>query len=132
MSATFQERYERARPSYVRINDKRFADLPAGTTILIPSPRDIEHEINQLEPGEIVAPTELRRRLAAHHGTDGTCPVMTGVHLRIVAELALDRIDAGVPASLVAPFWQVIAPDSSLAQKLPGGPQRIAQLRNAI
>lgn len=130
MSATFQEKYDRARPSYVRVNDKRFADLPAGTTILIPSPHDIEQVLSRLDPGEFILPKELRRRLANEYGTDGTCPVMTGMNLRIVAELALSRLDAGIPLSEIVPVWQVITPDSPLAQKLPGGAQRIAHLRN--
>lgn len=131
MSATFQEKYDRARPSYVRVNDKRFADLPAGTTILIPSPHAIEQVLSQLDPGEYISPKELRSRLANEYGTEGTCPVMTGMNLRIVAEVALTRVDAGIPLSEIVPVWQVITPDSPLAQKLPGGAQRIEHLRNA-
>jgi len=131
MSATFQEKYDRARPSYVRVNDKRFADLPAGTTILIPSPHAIEQVLSQLDPGEYISPNELRSRLANEYGTEGTCPVMTGMNLRIVAEVALTRVDAGIPLSEIMPVWQVITPDSPLAQKLPGGAQRIEYLRNA-
>ncbi len=37
-----QQRYDSARPSYTKVNEKRFADLEAGTTVLIPSPQDIE------------------------------------------------------------------------------------------
>ena len=130
MSGTFQQKYDRARPSYVRVNEKQFADLPAGTTILIPSPRDIEDALLELAPGEFILPKELRRRLAEEHGTDGACPVMTGMNLRIVAELALNRVDAGFSAREIVPVWQVITPDSALAHKLPGGPKRIAQLRD--
>lgn len=90
MAMTFEEKYERARPSFIKVNEKRFADLEAGTTVLIPSPQDIEREV----------------------------------------ELALGELDAGVPAGDVPPVWQVISPDSPLASKLPGGPVRIAQLRD--
>jgi hypothetical protein len=130
MSATFQEKYDRARPSYVRVNTNRFADLPAGTTILVPSPHDIELELRRLKPGEHIVPKELRSRLSERHRTEGTCPVMLGMHLRIVAEVALARIAAGVPMADVAPVWQVIAPESTLAQKLPGGAAHIIYLRD--
>lgn len=49
MAMTFQQKYDGAGPSSIRVNKKRFADLEAGTTILIPSPRDIEAEIERLE-----------------------------------------------------------------------------------
>lgn len=101
--ATYQERYDSARPSYIRVNDKKFADLPAGTTVLIPSPSDIEHELNGLAADEHITLTELRQRLAERHDADGTCPVMCGMNLRIVAELALEALDAGLPKAEVVP-----------------------------
>lgn len=137
-----QQRYDSARPSYTKVNEKRFADLEAGTSVLIPSPQDIEGVIEDLAPAETLTLTELRQRLAQRHGADGSCPVMTGMNLRIVADLALEAIDAGHdPAeasgsavgdeggSEVVPFWKVVEPTSSLASKLPGGPTRIRQLR---
>lgn len=131
MALTAAERYDRARPSYTRVNGKRFADLDAGTTILIPSPRDIEAEIARLSPGETLDLTALRRRLAERHDADGACPVMTGMNLRIVAERALDHLDSGADTEEVAPFWRAVAPDSALAKKLPGGSERITDLRRA-
>lgn len=128
--ATYQERFDGARPSYIKVNEKKFADLPAGTTVLIPSPADIQHELNQLDAGEHVTLTELRGRLADRLGADGTCPVMCGMNLRIVAELALEALDAGVPAHQVVPVWNGIDPTSKLASKLPGGPTRIRALRS--
>ncbi len=81
MTATWQEKYDTARPSHTRVNDKKFADLEAGTSILIPSPIDIQAEIAALEPDETIVLGELRRRLAKRHGADGTCPVMCGDEL---------------------------------------------------
>ena len=127
--ATYQERFDGARPSYIKVNEKKFADLPAGTTVLIPSPSDIQHELNQLGTDEQITLTQLRRRLAERHDADGTCPVMCGMNLRIVAELALEALDAGVPQDDVVPVWNGIDPSSNLAKKLPGGPGRIEQLR---
>ena len=129
MPLSFNEKYDRARPSYVRVNGKRFADLPAGTTILIPSPQDIEAELSRLVPGEYIGAIELRRRMAQRHGTEGTCPVMTGMNLRIVAERALDQLSAGMSMSDVAPVWLAIDPTSPLGQKLPGSSARMADLR---
>ena len=132
MSASFQERYDTATPSYIRVNDKRFADLEAGTTILIPSPADIAAEIESLPTHETIDLGELRRRLAARHGADGACPVMTGMNLRIVAELSLEGLDAGAPEHAVVPVWKAVDPKSALAKKLPGGVARITDLRSRI
>ncbi len=132
-----QERYDSARPSYTKVNEKRFADLEAGTSVLIPSPQDIEQVIDDLDPAETLTLSQLRQRLAQRHGADGSCPVMTGMNLRIVADLGLEAIDAGHDPAVsgefggeVVPFWKVVEPTSSLASKLPGGPDRITQLRS--
>lgn len=129
MAASYQERYDTAKPSYTRVNDKRFADLEAGTTILIPSPADIAAEIEALDVNELIDLSELRRRLATRHGAEGSCPVMTGMNLRIVAEISLEELAAGAPTEAVVPVWKAIDPKSALAEKLPGGVARVTALR---
>ena len=129
MAKTLQERYDNAPPSYLKINERRFADLAAGATILIPSPADIDAEIRLLRNEQLLDQSDLRHLLAQRHGADGACPVMTSINLRIVAELAIQALDDGAALSEVTPVWQVIAPESPLATKLPGGPNRITKLR---
>ena len=129
MPASFQDRYDTAKESYIKTNDKQFADLPAGTTVLIPSPQDIESVVNALPEGNTLNLTELRGALAEMHDADGTCPVMCGMNLRVAAEVTLEAIDAGVPQGEVVPIWNVIEPKSNLAKKLPGGVERIRRLR---
>jgi len=131
MALSYQERYDRAGPSSTRVNEKRFADLEAGSMILVPSPQDIESEIARLDEGDTITFGELRVRLTERYGGDGSCPAMTGMHLRIVAELALEALDAGVQAEAVTPVWRVIDPTSPLAAKLPGGEERIRALRQS-
>ena len=127
MAASFHDRYNNATPTYIRTDDKQFADLPAGSTILIPSPQDIEAEVSRA--AEPITFTELRHSLAERHGAEGCCPVMTGMNLRVAAEVTFDALDAGVPAEDVVPIWNVIDPTSALAGKLPGGSKRVASLR---
>ena len=129
MVATWQERFDNAKPSYTRVNDKKFADLEPNTTTLIPSPADIQREIDDLAAGETMELTELRNRLADRHGADGTCPVMAGMNLRVVAEVCFGALDAGVPPAQLSPVWNAISPTSPLASKLPGGPERVHALR---
>ncbi len=73
----------------------------------------------------------MRRELAAMHGADAACPVSTAIFLRTVAEAAWDEIEAGKPASEVAPFWRVVDPKSPLARKLRAGADWIEQQRAA-
>ncbi len=131
MLVNFQARYDDAAPSYTKVNDKKFADLDAGTTILIPSPQDIEAEINKLKPGHVIELGELRSRLADCHGADVACPVMTGMNLRVVAELAFDALDAGHPVDDVVPVWRAVGPSSTPAKKRSGPPELIRKLRSA-
>lgn len=129
MAINFTERYDTARPSYVKTNEKRFADLPAGTTVLIPSPQAIEAVVDGLEPGKTLTLTELRRVLAERHGAEGCCPVMAGINLRVAAEVTFDALDAGVPPDAVVPIWKAIDPNGILAGKLPGGAERVLALQ---
>jgi hypothetical protein len=129
MSLSWQQRFDTGRPTYIKVNQKKFADLEAGTSVLIPSPRDIAVEIERLDDEETLSLTQLRQRLAERHDADGTCPVMCGMNLRVVAELTYEALDAGVPKSETVPVWKVIEPTSALAKKLPGGVDRLVQLR---
>ena len=129
MSVDFQARYDQAPPSYTKVNEKKFADLEAGTSILIPSPQDIEGVVNELSPGQTIELGELRARLADRHGADGSCPVMTGMNVRVVAELAFDALDAGVPVDQVVPVWRAVGPASTPAKKRAGASELIRRLR---
>lgn len=129
MSTDFQRRYDNAKPSYLKTNEKRFADLPAGSSVLIPSPQDIEAVVHDLGEDEVLSLTELRNELASRHGADGCCPVMAGKNLRVAAEMTLDVMDAGTPEGEVVPIWKAIDPAGTLAPKLSGGVDRVRSLR---
>jgi hypothetical protein len=118
-------------PHQVRL-DKDFAGVPAGSLLLISCPQEVEHYLRtRVPPGETRAVQQMRRELAALHGADAACPVSTAIFLRTVAEVAWDEIEAGTPASQVAPFWRVVDPQSPLAKKLRAGSAWIAQQRAA-
>ena len=118
-------------PHQVRL-DKDFAGIPAGALLLISCPLEVEDYLRtRVPPGETRAVQQMRRELAALHGADAACPVSTAIFLRTVAEAAWDEIEAGTPASQVAPFWRVVEPGSPLAKKLRAGSDWIAQQRAA-
>ena len=61
----------------------------------------------------------LRRELARAHQCDATCPVSTAIFLRVAAEAAIENLQQGTAITDISPFWRVIAPDSTIARKLP-------------
>ncbi len=108
-----------------------FADIPAGSNMLIPTPQIIDSYINQIGYGKRINPKIMRKDLALAHHADYTCPVTTGIFLRIVAEANYEKLLQGMNATEITPFWRVIEPNSPLAKKLTFGQEFILkQLEN--
>jgi hypothetical protein len=111
--------------------DRRFAGHHPGDLMLISTPRAIKARIRRLRPGTALTIAEFRDRLADSADADFTCPLSTGIFLRIVAESALEEMQAGSPVVEITPFWRAIEPDSALASKLSCGPQFITRMRRS-
>lgn len=105
-------------PKKVRL-DAPFAGIPAGTLLFVGTPQIIDAYIRKVPAGETRTVLRLRRDLARQNGCEATCPVSTAVFIRMVAEAALEDLDAGLGAAEVTPFWRVVEPDSTIARKLP-------------
>jgi hypothetical protein len=97
--------------------------------MLIASPAILDEYVRSIPQGQTVSVKDMRNELADRHRADHTCPVTTGIFLRIVAEAAWERHLAGEPIPTITPFWRVIEPDSALAQKLACGTEFIAEQR---
>lgn len=123
------DRYEGAKPTQVRIQEKPFGGLMPGEMVVIPSPHDVERALRRIPPGHTRTQRQLRSAIATHHEADNACPAMTGFQLRAVAELAVVELEAGLPISELAPFWRVVEPDSKIAGRLPRGANLITDLR---
>ena len=109
-------------PKLVRIPPK-MSRLGKGM-MLIPTPWLVDEIVRQVPRGRLVTVGEIRRKLAADFSADVTCPLTTGIFIRIVAEAAEeDRANGRTP---VAPYWRVIKDDGSLNTKFPGGIQQQA------
>lgn len=105
----------------VKCIDVPYAGAPAGSRMLIPTPRLIDAYLWQIPVGQTVAPELMRRDLAADQSADFSCPLTSGIFLRIAAESALEEMANGRTALEVAPFWRVVDPRSPLAGKLSCG-----------
>ena len=61
----------------------------------------------------------MRRKLAADFATDVTCPLTTGIFVRIAAEAAEEDRVSGKRG--LTPYWRVVKDDGGLNPKYPGG-----------
>ncbi len=109
--------------------DKAFAGMPAGCLMYISTPQEIDGYIRQLKPGQFIDGKQLRAELATKHQAEYTCPVTTGIFLRIVAEAAFEALNKGSKMTDITPFWRAIEAQSPLAKKLACGTQFIEEIR---
>ena len=93
--------------------------------MLIPTPRLVDAIVRQVARGRLVTVAEIRRKLAADFSADVTCPLTTGIFIRIVAEASEE--DRANGRKRVAPYWRVIKDDGSLNPKFPGGVEQQAR-----
>ena len=117
---------ENKEPKIKRI-DIDFADIPAGSNMLIATPKIIDNYIQEIGVGKRIDTKTLRKDLALAHNADYTCPVTTGIFLRIVAEANYEKLQQGKHVKEITPFWRVIEPKSVLAKKLTFGQDFLLQ-----
>ena len=90
-----------------------------GGTVLVPHPRDVEAVIRTVRRGRLVTVGQIRQYLAGKFQTDSTCPLTTGIFIRLTAEAAEEDARAG--KTKITPYWRVVRDDGSLNPKFPGG-----------
>jgi hypothetical protein len=107
-----------AKPPHTVVTDKDFAGVPAGSKLLISSPKHIEKFLLAQPYGRNFTVQQMRKELAKQSRCDAACPVSTSIFLRIVAENAYERAQAGEPMETIPPVWRVIDAKSPLMKKL--------------
>ena len=103
----------------IKTIDKKFADIPEGSKMLIASPPIIDEYVKSLDYGKFVEPIKMRDDLAKQYQADKTCPVTTGIFLRIISEASYEEFVIGIDT--ITPFWRIVDPKSKLASKLTCG-----------
>jgi len=87
--------------------------------MLIAKPREVGTVVRTIRKGRLITVSEIRGRLARDNHTDTTCPLTTGIFVRIAAEAAEEHLRNG--KTRVTPYWRVVRDDGSLNEKFPGG-----------
>ena len=92
----------------VKVLEKKFADMKAGDRMYISSPEEIKSFIINIPRGTSKSLKEMRLDLANTKGADNTCPVTTGIFLRMVIEDNIENF----------PYWRIIDQNHPLVTKL--------------
>jgi len=125
---TWREKLEKDQePKVVDIPPKMQKRFGPGT-MLIAKPLDVDALVRRVREGKLVTQSQIREKLAKDFDADTTCPMTTGIFLRIAAEAAEEDLHAGRES--ITPYWRVIKADGSLNAKFPGGVEaQAARLR---
>ena len=118
---SWQEKLNINREPIIEKSNKDFAGIKAGQTMLIPTPKIVDSYIRDIPKGTQVDVLTIRQDLAAQHNAEVTCPLTTGIFVRIVAEAAHEEYEKGKPIESITPFWRVINAKSPVAKKLTFG-----------
>jgi hypothetical protein len=126
---TWTEKLKADKKPIVKRIDFAFADIPANSNMFIATPLLIDQYIRQIPKGKKVTAQTMRKDLAIDNRADFTCPVTTGIFLRIVAEAGFEKYQQTQSLKGVTPFWRVVEPNSALAKKLSFGQDFLMEQR---
>lgn len=129
LKKSWDEKLNNSKEPVVKKTDKEFADIPVNSLMLIASPLIFDGYIRQIPKGVGVSMQTMRKDLATEHGAEYTCPLTTGIFLRIVAEAAYEKYQHTGSLKNITPFWRAIKPESPLSKKLSFGQEFIAEQR---
>ncbi|MEM8984956.1 MAG: hypothetical protein AAGC71_18245 [Pseudomonadota bacterium] len=118
MGKTATERLNAKKQPKKVVLEKDFAGIKAGTRMLVGTPQMVDNYVRKIPFGETRTIPRLRNELARRHRCDAMCPVSTAIFLRVVADAALESLEAGSAIADVTPFWRAVAPDDKLVKKL--------------
>jgi alkylated DNA nucleotide flippase Atl1 len=102
-------------PEIHHLTESKGASYPPGS-MLIASPLEIGKVVQKIPSGTVMTLPDLRQSLANKFKADYTCPLTTGIFLRILADAAEEE---GSTAS--CPYWRVVRADGRLIDRSPGG-----------
>ncbi len=111
-------------PKVCEVPDK-WVKMMGGRHILVPTPKMVDELVRTVPRRKLITVGQIRQRLAQPFGADSTCPLTTGIFLRIISEAAEEDRQAG--KKQITPYWRVVKDDGSLNPKFPGGVEAHAQ-----
>lgn len=126
---SWQEKLNIDRQPVIEKADKDFGGVKTGQMMLIPTPKLVDAYIRQIPEGQEADVSVIRKDLAAEYHAEITCPLTTGIFIRIAAEAAYEEYENGTPINKITPFWRVIRLKSTTAKKLSFGTKFLEEQR---
>ena len=90
-------------------------------TIVLPAISEVKALMDKVPKGKIATINQIRETLARRHNATMACPIVTGIHARIVAGAAGE--DQANGRKRVTPYWRTLKSTGELNLKYPGGIQ---------
>ena len=118
---TWEEKMHNGREAVIERIEKPFTDIPGGSKMLIATPEIVDTYIRNIPKGVHTSLQQMRKDLAATYHADYTCPITSGIFLRIVSENAYEQYAKGTPINKITPFWRMIDMKSPTLKKLSFG-----------
>lgn len=126
---TWQEKLHSTHPAKVEVVERRFADIPEGAKMYIATPEIVDAYMRHIPEGKHASIGQMRSDLAIEHHAEYTCPITSGIFMRIAAEAAYEDYLAGKSVAQITPFWRMIDSKSPLAKKLSFGTDFVKEQR---
>jgi hypothetical protein len=126
---TWIEKRNVEKQAEVKKLDTAFADIEAGEKMLIATPQIVDAYIRNIPKGKETTMAQMRKDLAAEYHADKTCPLTSGIFLRIVAEAAHEELAKGKPISKITPYWRIMDEKTNAAKKLTVGVDFLKEMR---
>jgi hypothetical protein len=125
---TWREKLEKPMEPVIKPAPRQWA-VKFGEKMLIPTPILVDNVVKKIRKGTLFTSGLMRNYLAVNNNADFTCPLTSGIFLRIVAETAEEDKEKG--KKRVTPYWRMLKDDGTLNPKFPGGEETQAEkLRN--
>ena len=113
---TWVEKRDCDKEPLVKINTKSWSDMLKGIKMFIPTPKIVDQYVFNIPKGKFNDVKSLRKEMAKDFNAEMSCPMVTGIALRIVSEASYEEYNLGLEN--ITPFWRVVSPSSALAKKL--------------
>ncbi|WP_034472415.1 hypothetical protein [Afipia sp. P52-10] len=131
MAKSWTDKFNDPRPHQVKPVPVDIAGMKKGEIMLVPTPKIIDAFIARIPRGQGMDVKTFRAKLARTYKAEVTCPITTAIHLRTVAEMALERHQQGAKLAEVTPFWRVLDERTPVAAKLSCGTAFVKKQRKA-
>lgn len=113
---SWKEKLDNASHAHLTEAPERWVGGAVGKTMLIPSAWELDEIVRKIPTGRTRRMSDIRAEMAKAHDADITCPLTSGIFLRMLAEYAEEQRAAGEKD--ITPYWRVTDDKGKILPKL--------------